>query len=287
MSIQRSYSAPYLSSLPAAASSSSASNVKEAYEQLDKQFNRLVRDAKRHPVSENNVQPDWIADLQKAARSPAWQETVGDFVMRKHPEDMQHLRDQYEKRTLLLENNAEKKEGQKSAKPAKNDYKQLNSSFADLEARVSNMTKGSKAVFVGSGPQPNTVLAYVNHADSVTGIDINPEAIEATKAIASASGGKIQFEQVPGEAFNYKPYTHVGIAVMVPDKGKILEQIRKTSGPDCTVIVRSVDGLKNAMYEGFDPAASKGFEKIATLHGTDHNITHATILRKKPLNIVA
>jgi hypothetical protein len=269
--------------------SSSTSPIQNAYEKLDSQFNQLVKESRRTPVSESNVEPAWISKLQQAARSTAWNETVGDYVMRRHPEDMKHLRDQYQKRTLLLEKELLEKElSQKPAKSANRDYKQLNSSFADLEARLAGMDHSSKAVFVGSGPQPNSVFAYANHAGSVTGIDIDPEAIALARNIEQSSAGKIDFQEQAGEKFNYKPYTHVGIAVMVPDKAKILEQIQKTANSGCTVIVRSVDGLKNAMYERFDPSAQKGFEQIATLHGTDQNITHATILRtKKPLNIVA
>lgn len=287
MPIPRSSSAPCLYPVP---DYSSASRVKDAYEKLDNQFKQLVKQSRRNPVSESNIQPGWITDLQKASRSEAWNETVGDYVMRKHPHDMKHLRDQYEKRTLLLEKEAV----QKPDKPSDSEYKHLNSSFADLEARVSGMAPDSKAVFVGSGPQPNTVLAYANHAGSVTGIDIDSEAIAGTRAIAKNSAGKIDFQQISGEKFDYKPYSHVGIAVMVPNKAKILEQIQKTANSGCTVIVRSVDGLKNAMYQSFDPSAQEGFERIALLYGTDKNITHATILRKKEpsnkkksLNIVA
>lgn len=278
MPIPRSSSAPCLYPVPGY---SSASKIKDSYEELDNQFKKIVKQSRRNPVSESNIQPAWITDLQQAARSKAWNETVGEYVMRKHPDDMKHLRDQYEKRTLLIEKEA-------LQKPVESDYQQLNTSVADLEARVSGMDPSSKVVFVGSGPQPNSVLAYANHAGSVTGIDIDPEAIKATQAIAQQSAGKIDFQQISGEKFNYQPYSHVGIAVMVPNKAKILEQIQKTANSGCTVIVRSVDGLKNAMYQSFDSSAQKGFEKIATLHGNDQNITHAAILRtKKPLDIVA
>lgn len=253
--------------------------ILKAYHARDAEFNQVVKEARQHPVSEKEIQPTWIGKLQKLARSPEWNETVGDYVMRTHPQEMKALRDQYEKRTLLLE----KKENEKA--PSTN-YSQLNTSFADLEAQSSGMNANSRAVFVGSGPQPNSVLAYAKLAGKVTGIDINPDAIKATKQIAKNSSGKIDFQLSKGEEFDYSPYSHIGIAVMVPDKDKILAQIRKTAAPGAKVIVRSVDGLKNAMYQGFDASNAPGFSQVATVHGTNQNITHAMLLQKKPLDIV-
>lgn len=260
----------------------------DAYEKLDDQFMALASEARKNPVNERNIQPKWIEKLQEQARSQPWQETVGDFVMQAHADDMQYLREQYQKRVLLLE----KTNKGPTPKVADNNYQALNTSFADLEARTSGMNGQSTAVFVGSGPQPNTVLSYAKFANRVTGIDTDRLAIAATEGIAAQSQGKIGFQQMAGEKFDYGPYSHVGIAVMVPNKGQILKQIAKTARPGCTVIVRSVDGLKNAMYEGLDPASLAGFEKVATVHGNDNNITHAVILRKtrdlprKTLNLV-
>ncbi len=254
----------------------------DAYQKLDQQFVALVTEAREHPVSKREIQPAWIGKLQEEARSQPWQETVGDYVMRAHTDDMQYLRQQYQERVLLLE----KKNTGSSPKVADNNYQALNTSFADLEARTSGMNEQSTAVFVGSGPQPNTVLSYAKFANRVTGIDTDRLAIAATQGIAAQSQGKIDFQQMAGENFNYGPYSHVGIAVMVPNKGQVLKQIAKTAKPGCTVIVRSVDGLKNAMYEGLDPNSLAGFEKVATVHGSDKNITHAVILRKRSLNAV-
>ncbi len=254
--------------------------VRRHYQKLETQFNTLVSEAKRNPVSDDTIQPDWIAKLQKQARSADWGKTVGDFVMENHPEDMQFLRDQYEKRTLLLEK-------QEAPPVAGGDYAVLNNSFADLEARTSGMNAASQAVFVGSGPQPNSVRSYANYAGAVKGLDINPDAIEATRALAEQSDGKMSFILQNGNDFDYGPYSHVGIAVMVPDKKRVLDQIDKTAAPGTTVIVRGVDGLKNAMYDGkITPDQYPGFEKMATIHGTDRNITHALLLRKKPLNVL-
>lgn len=254
--------------------------ILKAYNARNTEFENVVKQARKHLVSEKNVQPDWIPELQKLARSPEWNETVGDYVMRTHPKAMQQLRNEYEKRTLLLEE-------QENKKAPSNNYSQLNTAFADLEAQASGMNKNSKAVFVGSGPQPNSVLAYSKLAGKVTGIDINPSAIEATKGIAQNSNGKIDFQLKSGEEFDYSPYSHIGVAVMVPGKEKILEQIRKTAQPGTKVIIRSVDGLKNAMYHSFDANQAPGFSQVATVHGTNQNITHAMLLQKKPLDIVA
>ncbi len=254
----------------------------EAYEKLDEQFVALASEARTHPVIQGKIQPDWIGKLQQQARSQPWQQTLGDFVLQAHEQDVRYMRDQYQKRVSLLE----KANTGSTPQVADNNYQTLNTSFADLEARTSGMNAQSTAVFVGSGPQPNTVLAYAKFANRVTGIDIDPLAIAATRNIAEQSKGKIAFQQISGESFDYGPYSHVGIAVMVPNKDQVLKQIAKTAKPGCTVIVRSVDGLKNAMYEGLNPASLNGFEKVATIHGNDKNITHAVILRKKTLNLV-
>lgn len=71
---------------------------------------------------------------------------------------------------------------------------------------------------------------------------------------------------------------------MVPDKKRVLQQIAKTADPGAIVIMRTVDGFRGAMYDGINAMDLKDFdqlEKTATLRGTDHNITHALVLRKK------
>lgn len=253
--------------------------VQDDLAKLDAQFMDVVQRAKKDKVSENNMVPAWKPLLQSIARNPQSNKSLADYVIESHPEEVKFLRDEYAKSTLLLEQEELKK-------PAGNDYKQLNSSFADLEARSSGMNPNSHALFVGSGPQPNTVLSYEQYAGKVTGIDIDPTAIKATEGIARDSKGKIEFKQANAYEFDYGPYSHIGVAVMIPEKGKVLQQIRKTGAPGCTVILRGVDGLKQAMYEGFNPDDLKGFDKVTTVHGTDKNITHAIILKKKPLDLV-
>jgi len=244
---------------------------------LEAKFLELAARATSEPPTPANPVPSWKPELQELSRLPESNMSLGADIVQSYPDQAQKLRSAYANSTLLLE----QKDLQK---PAGNDYQALNSIFAEQEAQTTGMNRYSKALFVGSGPQPNTVLAYARYAGKVKGIDIEESAIDATRDIAEQSGGKISFEKASGYDFNYKGFSHIGIAVMVPDKKRVLQQISRTADPGAIVIMRTVDGFRGAMYGGIDAKDLKDFdqlEKVSTLRGTDHNITHALVLRKK------
>ena len=272
-------------------------NLQRDYNNLNKKFQAIQKEAEKHPPTPADPAPKWNKDLQALARSPEANRSVADYVIDANPKAASLLRDEYAKSTLLLEQSDPAihdlhqkgivRTDSDMAKLAKTtDYSKLDASFADIEAQASGMGKSANAVFIGSGPQPNTVISYAKYANHVTGIDVDPAAIDATKTLAASSRGRMSFERKDGKAFDYSPYSHVGMAVMIPDKGAVLQQIDRTAAPGTKVIVRSVDGFKRAMYEGLDPAAVKGFNVASRVYGTDRNITHAMILEKKPLDLI-
>lgn len=241
------------------------------------------RQSLRTPVSKENPQPAWLNQLRELRHNPIWNKSLGDYVLERNPAIVQRLREQYSQRTLLLEATSSQVQQAVQAGGGDQGYQKSNSSFADLEANVSGMDANARAVFVGSGPQPNSVLAYAEKAGHVTGIDIDPVAITHTQEKYKAQKSKIDFLEANGQTFDYGKVgaTHVGIAVMVPEKDKILKQIAKTAPLGCTVIVRSTKNLKATMYESFDESKiPPNMEKIATIEGNNDNITHAVILRK-------
>lgn len=285
-----------LSSLPSAPSTAGLPEalIKD-YQTLHDSFEAIKQSAGKEAVSENNVTPPWIGLLKQEAQKPLWQKTLGEYVLEQSLNQVTALQKQYETRSRLLETHSQ-------ATSSSQQYSQLNSSMANFEALLSGMNpQDSKTVFVGSGPQPNSVLAFSEHANEVRGIDIDAAAIEDTQPLASE---KVKFEQADGVQFNYQPYSHVGLAIMVPQKEEVLKRVLATAQPGARMVVRSVDGLKKALYNGIDEKTIKelrvsspdkiGFErkfnKVAVLHGNDENITHSYILEvvesPRRLNVV-
>ncbi len=282
----------YLGALLKEPQSNVLDTISEDYFQLEHDFETILKQAEEAPVSDQNITPPWINTLKETARKPEWQKTLGEYVLDKHKAEVETLQKQYAQRSLMLE----QKEKEENLANTSSQYSKLNSSMANFEAQISEMKKKSRAVFVGSGPQPNTVISYARFSKNVTGIDSDAEAIPPAIAAADATKRKerINFEHIEGKDFNYQNYSHIGMAIMIPTEAKIeiLQQILNTAKTGTRVVVRSVDGLKKALYNGIDekaikdlhvnnaqqPGSQKVFKKVATIYGNDDNVTHSYIL---------
>lgn len=256
-------------------------NFPQSYQDLSRRFQDIHAEAQRKPVDPASADaPDWMTTLREECSNPIWNVTLGDLVLHAYPKAAAYLQQQY----ALLILATELKEAQQES-PAV-EYQSLNTRSADLEARVTDMNANAKVVFIGSGPQPNSVLAYARHAGQVTGIDCDQEAIQQSqRKIPRPLKSKIRLETANGETFNYGGYSHIVLAAMVPDKKTILQQIRRTANSDAWVIIRDTRGLKGALYPPAYIHEIPGFDKIAEIHGNAQNVTHAVIFRKKPFLI--
>jgi len=248
------------------------------YRELGNTFLDIYNRAREQPIDPiSPVLPEWVSLLRKECENPLWSLTLGDLVLHAYPKAATYIQEQYAQLILATERQEIKLSDHLSP-----NYQHLNTRSADLEALVSGMNAKSNVVFVGSGPQPNSVMAYAGHAGKVTGIDCDPEAIMQSRLkIPKPLKSKILLETGYGETFNYRGYSHIVLAAMVPDKQAVLRRIRNTADPNAWVILRDTRGLKGALYPPSQIDTIPGFDKIAEIHGNAQNITHAIIFRKK------
>ncbi len=265
-------------------------DMQKHYRGLELDFNDIFEKAKKEPVTEEKPAPPWIKEMEQlASNRHRWEKSIFDFVVEqpKHRQQLEYLQQQYNDYSLFQEKNPPKVPLALSKTQKINDYSQATGTFSDFEARVSGMQPDSKAVFIGSGPQPNTVITYAKHAGKVTGVDIDPGAVEKAKEVTSkhSLADKMEFVYQDGQDFDYHPFSHVTIASMVPNTQKlaIMQRISETAQPGTKVVIRSTGGLKQAMYAPFTASTEdlKGFNKVATINGPDHVINRAEVFVTK------
>lgn len=256
--------------------------AKNQYHQAKDHLNKWAEAATKNPPSASNPEPLWSSELEKGVGSKFWNSWGARLALLAYSSKLGLLRNMYAEKVLALENQKiGELKNSKSVGNTKDDYVDLISKLAADEARISSMNPdSSKVVFIGSGPDPLTVKEYAKHASQVIGVDINPDAIEVTQPIADASDGKIKFEVADGINYDYKDATHIGLAVMTPQK-EILKRVAETARPGAMITVRGATGLGQAMYSPF----CKGdwpdtLEHLATLKLEVGNVF---VLRKKPL----
>lgn len=265
--------------------------MKEHYESLERDFTDIFEQSQKEPVSEENPAPDWIKKMERLSSDrKRWEKSIFDFMAEQpeHKRQLQHLQQEYNDYSLLQEKNPPKAPPALSATQNENDYSQATGTFSDFEARVSGMRPDSRAIFIGSGPQPNTVLTYAKHAGEVTGVDIDPNAVEKAKEVTAGHplSSKMAFVYQDGQEVDYNPFTHVSIASMVPNEQKraIMRRVSETANPGTMVTIRSTGGLKQAMYAPFTASEEdlKHFNQVATILGPDHVINRALVFTTKP-----
>ncbi len=140
---------------------------------------------------------------------------------------------------------------------------------------------GIPIVFVGSGPLPlSAILIHILKKEIVYCLDIDPDACEASTALLERIGlaHNIHVVKEDGAKFDYHPFQRIFIASLVPDKQKVLEQIRRTR-PDALVAVRTVEGMRQLMYEALseETMESEGWELLARTSPEGSTVINSTL----------
>lgn len=140
---------------------------------------------------------------------------------------------------------------------------------------------GTPIVFVGSGPLPlSAILIHILKREIVCCLDIDPDACEASTALLEriGLGNKVHVVNEDGAKFDYKSFQRVFIASLVPNKHKVLEQIRRTR-PDALVAVRTVEGMRQLMYEALNEEAmeAKGGQLLARTSTMGSKVINSTL----------
>ena len=157
--------------------------------------------------------------------------------------------------------------------------------FAQQEGFHSEMNKDSRVLFVGSGPFPETALAYATHFHcQVTCLDYSPEAVLLSSRLIEKKRLQNNLQVVYGDAvhFDYQGYSHIVIAALAHPKKAILQRICDTATKNVTIICRNVEGIKSLIYEPADDLLLEHFDLIEKIYGSASTIVHSLILRHIP-----
>lgn len=159
------------------------------------------------------------------------------------------------------------------------------SESAIAEAKAAGIKATSRVAFVGSGPFPETALSLAHEFGcSVTCVDYNPEAVVLSSRLLKSWGMSERLPVFFRDAmdFSFEGFTHVWLAALARPKRQILERVCETSTQDLTVVCRTVNGLREFLYESANDFVLEHFDivdKVIDLTRTSH---YALVLRKRP-----
>lgn len=117
-----------------------------------------------------------------------------------------------------------------------------------------------KIAFVGAGPLPLTMIDWhLQTGADVTGIDISKEACDISNKIFNNMGlsDTLRHAHSDGQNFDYTGFDLVEIAALVPNKARIAQKVR-ADAPNAIIAIRSVEGLKGALYEQVNLLSFRG-----------------------------
>lgn len=158
------------------------------------------------------------------------------------------------------------------------------SQSALAEGKAAGLSAMSRVAFVGSGPFPETALSLMQaFGCSLTCIDNNPEAVVLSSRLLKGGGVNDRVSVFFQNAVDYSfaGYTHVWIAALARPKREILERVCATADQDVTVVCRTVNGMRQFLYESANDFVLQHFDivdKVIDLTRTSH---YALVLRRR------
>ncbi|MBS3148695.1 hypothetical protein J4219_07460 [Candidatus Woesearchaeota archaeon] len=155
--------------------------------------------------------------------------------------------------------------------------------FAKEEGQAAGMDSNSRVIFIGSGPFPESALAYAQtFGCSVTCVDIHPEAVILGEEVALRSnlGENIKFIHGDARDVDYRFFTHIVVAVLAVPKKEILSRVAQTCQSGAIVICRNVRGFRALIYEPILDLPLDNFYLHDLIRGAPGTIVHSAVLRK-------
>lgn len=248
---------------------------------LNERYAHIIETSYRNPEQA-------VRQLEQELERPDWHIPLGQLVVDRYPEQTNRLRTLYAKHVLSVEDAQQTKP--QAAQSLQ--YQKAATEAALLEAHAAGMTRESRVLFVGSGAMPLTVATYAQLAGKVVGIDCSPTAIAEGQRYLNqlnqpVSAGQVELKEGFGELQDYSPYSHVAIAVMVPDKAAVLRQINQTAKPGTVIILRTTQGLQSAFFPPCNADELKGFKWVGQLSCGKNDSVHTLLLQKTGLTLMA
>ncbi|GAB79290.1 Methyltransferase domain-containing protein [Austwickia chelonae] len=131
-------------------------------------------------------------------------------------------------------------------------------------------TRESAVLLIGSGSFPMTLLTIAERTGaSVTGLDIDPEAVELGRRVVKTLAGTpdITLECRPIEELPFTAEaTHIVFSSTVETKYDLLERLHPITRDDVVVAMRFGDGLKSLFNYPRQDVNPEHWQQISTVH---------------------
>ena len=129
---------------------------------------------------------------------------------------------------------------------------------------------------VGTGSETRGYGQTVQSSDVFTGNAITKAQWDLIKLDII----NIKIRYCDASEHDYSGYTHIVMAALARPKQVILRQICDTMHVDAVVVCRSVEGLREFIYEPANDDLLEHFTQQSKVYGDDKTIVHSLILKK-------
>jgi hypothetical protein len=133
------------------------------------------------------------------------------------------------------------------------------------EGRLANFTSGDKAVFIGGGPLPLTLM-LLNAFYGVKGISIEivPRMAELSKRAIDKLGFGSEIEVVCGNetTLSHLQYDAVMVAALAEPKKRIFSNIRRLVSLETKILYRTYSGMRAILYAPVTTEDLVGFQEL-------------------------
>jgi len=153
--------------------------------------------------------------------------------------------------------------------------------YAAVEGRMAKIGKDDRVLIIGSGPFPETAICYAKvFGCKITGIDNDIEAVRLSRKVVKKLGlsKQIQILHKADNQIAKEGFTKVLVTILSQPKARIIKGLE---GYDSDIIVRTVVGLNELVYEKVDPKLLRGFDVIDSLTRWNKNINSSLLIRSK------
>lgn len=120
------------------------------------------------------------------------------------------------------------------------------------ELSLMDFSNAKKAIIVGSGPFPDTMLYLSENTDleHIVGLDNNYEAVIYSNLLIESLGNKrMHCEHIDGREYDYSDADIVFIPGFANPKDGILEQIAKSAPDHVQIIIDNVTGILHLLFD--------------------------------------
>jgi len=153
--------------------------------------------------------------------------------------------------------------------------------YAIAEGKFADIGKNDRVLIVGSGPFPETAIAYTrSFGCNVTCVEKEPQFCRISRELVEALGlsEKIKIVNCAGENADVSGFDKVLVTILTKNRGEVLKNV---SGSGAEIIARTSFGSSCIIYEPIDSGQLEMFHEKRSLIRWGKNFTSSLLLERK------